>query len=44
MKGIDQVADEIGLPTPMPPTSLIGVEALFEQGVLVEVEATAVCD
>jgi len=44
MKGVEQVAAEIGLPTPMPPTSLIGVEHLYEPGVLVEVEATAVCD
>jgi len=44
MKGVEEVADEIGLPTPMPPTSLIGVERLYEPGVLVEVEATAVCD
>jgi enamine deaminase RidA (YjgF/YER057c/UK114 family) len=28
----------------MPPASLIGVESLFEPGVLVEVEATAILD
>ena len=40
--GVQSVADEIGLPMPMPPASLIGVEVLFEPDVLVEVEATAV--
>ena len=40
--GVRSVADEIGLPMPMPPASLIGVEVLFEPDVLVEVEATAV--
>jgi enamine deaminase RidA (YjgF/YER057c/UK114 family) len=44
MAGIDQVAAEIGLPTPMPPASLIGVDYLFEPDVLVEVEATAILD
>lgn len=44
MAGVEGVADEIGLPTPMPPASLIGVAVLFEPGVLVEVEATAVLD
>ena len=44
MAGIGQVAAEIGLPTPMPPASLIGVEYLFEADVLVEVEATAILD
>ena len=42
MAGIDTVAEEIGLPMPMPPASLIGVDVLFERDVLVEVEATAV--
>ena len=42
MAGIHAVAEEIGLPTPMPPASLIGVEVLFAPDVLVEVEATAV--
>ena len=42
MAGVQSVAEEIGLPTPMPPASLIGVEVLFEPDVLVEVEATAV--
>ena len=44
MAGVEQVAGEIGLPMPMPPASLIGVEYLFEPDVLVEVEATAVVD
>jgi len=42
MAGVQAVAEEIGLPMPMPPASLIGVEVLFEPDVLVEVEATAV--
>lgn len=44
MAGVEQVADEVGLPTPLPPASLIGVEYLFEPDVLVELEATAVLD
>lgn len=44
MAGIEAVADEISVPLPMPPASLIGVEALFDDDVLVEVEATAVVD
>ena len=42
MAGVESVAQEIGLPLPLPPASLIGVEVLFEPDVLVEVEATAV--
>lgn len=44
LAGVADVAEELGLPQPMPPASLIGVEALFEPDVLVEVEATAVTD
>ncbi|MDR6168360.1 hypothetical protein CBF90_11505 [Microbacterium sp. AISO3] len=44
MAGVQEVAEEIGLPTPMPPASLIGVDYLFEPDVLVEVEATAILD
>ncbi|MEU8118327.1 RidA family protein [Spirillospora sp. NPDC049024] len=44
MAGVEGVAEEIGLRLPMPPASLIGVEHLFEDDVLVEVEATAVLD
>jgi enamine deaminase RidA (YjgF/YER057c/UK114 family) len=42
--GVELVADELGLPQPMPPASLIGVDILFEADVLVEVEADAVLD
>lgn len=42
LEGVDAVAAEIGLPAPMPPASLIGVEVLFAPDVLVEVEVTAV--
>lgn len=44
MEGVESVAAEIDLPTPLPPSSLIGVEYLFEPDVLVEIEATAVLD
>jgi enamine deaminase RidA (YjgF/YER057c/UK114 family) len=44
MAGVESVAQELGLPMPMPPASLIGVDFLFEPDVLVEVEATAVLD
>jgi enamine deaminase RidA (YjgF/YER057c/UK114 family) len=44
MAGIASVADEIGLAMPMPPTSLIGVEMLYQPDVLVELEAIAVLD
>lgn len=44
LAGVADVAEELALPQPMPPASLIGVEALFEPDVLVEVEATAVTD
>ncbi|MFC4128250.1 Rid family hydrolase [Nocardia rhizosphaerae] len=44
MAGVEAVAPEIGLPLPLPPASLIGVESLFEPDVLVEVEATALTD
>ncbi|MCL3862119.1 RidA family protein [Actinotalea sp. K2] len=42
LAGVEQVTDELGLPRPLPPASLIGVAHLFEPDVLVEVEATAV--
>lgn len=41
-EGVARVADEIGFLAP--PASLIGVAALFQPGLLVEVEATAVID
>jgi enamine deaminase RidA (YjgF/YER057c/UK114 family) len=44
MAGVEAVAGEVGLPIPMPPASLIGVDHLFEPDVLVEVEATALLD
>ena len=42
--GIEDVTEELGLPTPLPPLSAIGVDYLFEPDVLVEVEAYAVLD
>ncbi len=44
LAGIDEVADELGIPRPLPPLSVIGVDYLFEPDVLVEVEAYAVLD
>ena len=44
MAGFERVAGELGIPRPMPPVSLIGVDYLFEPDVLVEVEAFAVLD
>jgi enamine deaminase RidA (YjgF/YER057c/UK114 family) len=44
LAGVELVAEELGLPQPMPPASLIGVEILFEEDVLVELEAYAVLD
>ncbi|MEU4632940.1 Rid family hydrolase [Micromonospora chalcea] len=44
MAGIESVAEELALPQPLPPASLIGVESLFEPDVLVELEATAVAE
>lgn len=44
MAGIESVAEELGLPQPLPPASLIGVDYLFEPDVLVELEATAVAE
>lgn len=44
MSGIDAVAQELGLPQPLPPASLIGVDYLFEPDVLVELETTAILD
>jgi enamine deaminase RidA (YjgF/YER057c/UK114 family) len=44
MAGVEEVTEELGLPMPMPPSSLIGVDVLFERDVLVELEATAVLD
>ncbi|MBB3052940.1 enamine deaminase RidA (YjgF/YER057c/UK114 family) [Prauserella isguenensis] len=44
LAGIDRVAGELGIPTPLPPLSVIDVAHLFEPDVLVEVEAYAVLD
>lgn len=42
--GIERVADELGIPRPLPPLSLIGIDYLFEPDVMVEVEALTVLD
>jgi len=44
MAGVELVAEELGLPQPLPPVSLIGVDYLFEPDVLVEVETYAILD
>ncbi|MBK1787443.1 RidA family protein [Prauserella cavernicola] len=44
MEGVERATQELGLPQPMPPASLIGVDHLFEPDVLVEVEAVAILD
>lgn len=44
MAGIELVASELGLPQPLPPVSVIGVDFLFEPDVLVELEAYAILD
>jgi enamine deaminase RidA (YjgF/YER057c/UK114 family) len=42
MEGVERVAGELGIPQPLPPASLIGVDYLFEPDVRVELEATAI--
>jgi len=44
MSGVARVADEVGLPQPLPPSSLIGVDVLYAPDVRVEIEADAVLD
>lgn len=44
LAGVTQVATELGIPQPLPPTSLIGVDILNMPEFLVEVEAYAVLD
>lgn len=44
LAGIDSVAEELGIPAPLPPLSVIDVAYLFEPDVLVEIEAYAVLD
>lgn len=40
--GLESVMDELRIPRPLPPLSVIGVDFLFEPDVLVEVEADAI--
>lgn len=42
--GVESVVEELSLPQPLPPLSVIGVDYLFEPDVLVEVEADAITD
>lgn len=44
MDGLERVTEELAIPRPLPPLSVIGVAFLFEPDVLVEVEADAVLD
>ena len=44
LDGVARVRGELAIPDPLPPASLIGVAALFEPHMLVEIEATAVLD
>jgi enamine deaminase RidA (YjgF/YER057c/UK114 family) len=44
LAGVEAVAAELGIPQPLPPTSLIGVDILYKPEFLVEVEAYAVLD
>lgn len=44
MAGIEKVSEELVIPQPWPPASLIGIDYLFEPDVLVEVEAFAMLD
>lgn len=44
MAGIEIATEELGLPQPLPPVSVIGVDFLFEPDVLVELEAYAILD
>lgn len=42
LEGVARAQDSEGLAKPMPPITIIGVQALFRPGILVEIEATAV--
>lgn len=42
--GLESVMEELRIPRPLPPLSVIGVDYLFEPDVLVEVEADAIVD
>ncbi|MBP2414796.1 enamine deaminase RidA (YjgF/YER057c/UK114 family) [Arthrobacter stackebrandtii] len=44
MAGVEMAAADTNLTLPMPPASLIGVAQLFEPGLRVEIEATALLD
>lgn len=44
LAGVADVADELGLPSPLPPASLIGVDILFEPDVRIELEVEAIVD
>lgn len=44
LDGLQRATTDLGLPQPLPPASLIGVDALYAADVLVEVEATAITD
>lgn len=44
LEGIAAVRDELGVPDPMPPSTLIGVAALYAPENLIEIEATAVIE
>jgi enamine deaminase RidA (YjgF/YER057c/UK114 family) len=44
LAGITRAQESEGLPAPMPPISVIGVQALFTPDFVVEIEATAVLD
>jgi enamine deaminase RidA (YjgF/YER057c/UK114 family) len=44
LAGLESVREELSIPQPLPPLSVIGVDYLFEPDVMVEVEAYAILD
>lgn len=40
-RGIDDVVGDLSIPRPWPPTTVIGVQALWDSDLLVEIEVTA---
>jgi len=42
--GLESVMEELDIPRPLPPLSVIGIDYLFEPDVMVEVEADAILD
>lgn len=42
LEGLSRVTEELAIPQPLPPLSVIGVDYLFEPDVMVEVEAYAI--